>query len=124
MRAAAPDLDFKPDFNPTKTAKAGKLAEIEREIAAETVTRIREQYHYDAVQSRKHLVVAQAYVRAAAEAVGFDLDPAMAANIPSVTADVDLEEYVEDELRVRIDSMGKFVESKRKELAKALDAKR
>ncbi len=123
MRAAEPDLNFEPERSREKSPQAGELAKIEGEIASEKVEQLRQQYRYDTVESRKHLSVAQTYLKAAAEAGGFDVDPTMAAKIPSVPGDEDLLEYVDDELRVRIGSMLTLVEGKRKELSKALAAK-
>ena len=127
LRAAGADLTFKADFKPGRTDQAAKKlsAEVEavnREIAAARVKRLREQYRYDAVESRKHLVVAQTYLIAAAESGGFKLDPALTMAIPVVPTTGDLEEYVDDELRARVTSMLELIEPKREALNKALEA--
>ncbi len=116
LRAGDPDTAFQPT-KAKKTDKSDKkvlseVAAANREILAENLRRLREQYRLDAVESRKHLVVAQTYLTAAAESGGFTVDAALTKNIPAVPAEGDLEEYVDDEIRTRVSAMLKLIDSK------------
>ncbi len=125
IRAEAPDKDFNPGVTArTKPVKnpTAEIKEIEKEIAKDRVAMGVEQYRYDTVESRRHLLVAQEYLANAADAGQFVLDPAIAAPIPELEAKSSSEmiDFVESEIRPRIVAMKKYIAQQRSELSKKL----
>jgi hypothetical protein len=127
IRADEPDATFKnPAVAPiSKTRKnvPATVAEEEKQIRKEKILSQVEQYRYDSRQSRRHLIAAQEYLKAAAASGGFELQEELVATIPEQT-DIsvgNLVSYYDNEIRSRVKSIGDFVEAKRVALVRKLD---
>lgn len=126
LRAAEPDENFKAQRGArTIKSPSAELNAAQRDINRGSVERTVAQFRYDAWESFRHLKVAQTYLTAAAKSGGFSVDDEMVAEIPelTVTDTYQTSLYVIDELRPRIESMGRFLSQQQKQLRQQLSDK-
>lgn len=123
LRAQDPDENFQAQrgVRATKSTSA-ELKAAQRDINRQNVERTVAQFRYDAIESRRHLNVAQTYLAAAAKSGGFSVDEELTSPIPELTT-TNVHEtglYVMDELRPRIEAMRQFLSQKQQSFSQQL----
>lgn len=119
IRAAAPDLEARPTKSVAalkQQPKSSTTKEIDKEIAAEKRDRDVAQYRYDTLESRRHLVAAQEYLKAAVSAGKLELkDESVLTAVPEPPAATakpgELADYTDSEIRPLIKSLDTVVAS-------------
>ncbi len=125
LRADSADESFREERTSAIVSKEKTpfVQESTKEILAAKMEADIDQYEYDAIQSRRHLQVAQVYLEAAAKDGGFQLDEEFTAKIPELAKDLkpfELVDYVDSELRPKIKSFLNLIAAHRTELIKRL----
>ena len=127
LRAATAD-----DDNPDRTSSGKtdnsdrRLRSLNAQVRQAKKARDVAQYEYDTDQSRKHLVVALAYLKAAAKSDGLDI-ASLKPDVPKTPkigkkGDLtDLTDYVDEEIRPRVKKIIGFVDEQRKAIESKVD---